>query len=179
VRVGDRLTVFHPGLTAACAKRAEEISGHAATARATERTADAQRGMRWQRKLMAGGACEATVYCAYGYEATCLCLPLGNYHNMADLQAVQDRTYDRARLGPPRVAREFISVEDYHGLVDLLVAIGLDLPAQDPVVTRIERLYERHAFVLEEGGAGLSGRARGKDAAARGKKVAKRAGRRG
>lgn len=136
VRVGDRLSIFSPALTGACAKRAEQVPG-----------------LEWQRKLMAGGACEATVFCTYGYEATCICLPLGNYHNMANLQGVETGTHDRARLGPPRVAREFISIHDFHGLVDLLVAIGLDLPNADPIIERIERLYARHAFVLNEGRA--------------------------
>lgn len=151
VRVGDRLTIFTPQLTAACAKRAEQIAGHAAAPMATQKSADVSRGMRWQRKLMAGGACEATVYCAYGYDATCLCLPLGNYHNMTNLQEVQDGTYDRARLGPPRIGPEYISIDDYHGLVDLLVAIGMELPTTNPVVERIEKLYAKHAFVLDEG----------------------------
>lgn len=153
VRVGDRMSVFSPGLTAACGRRAEQIAGLSGGA--------VREGWKWQRKLMAGGACEATVFCAYGYEATCLCLPLGNYHNMADLAEVQAGTYDRERNGPPRIGREFIALSDYEGLVDLLVAIGMDLPEANPVVERIERLYEKHAFVLGEGGGGRAERGRG------------------
>lgn len=149
VRVGDRMSIFDPRLTAACAKRAEEISGNAAAPTASQRNSDLA-GWRWQRKLMAGGACEATVFCAYGYQATCLCLPLGNYHNMADLAAVQDGTYDAARLGPPRVAREFIHKDDYFGLIDLLVAIGQRLPEGDPAMPRIAKLFETRSFVLAE-----------------------------
>lgn len=152
VRVGDRMSVFSPRLTAACAKRAEQIAGHAGAPRATDRNAAVAEGMKWQRKLMAGGACEATVFCAYGYEATCLCLPLGNYHNMADLADVQAGAYDVAVKGPPRVGREFIALSDYEGLVDLLVAIGMELPEANPVVERIEKLYEKHESVLREGG---------------------------
>lgn len=151
VRVGDRLSIFSPGLTAACAKRAEEIAGHAATPTAQQTAAATEKGMKWQRKLMAGGACEATVFCTYGYEATCLCLPLGNYHNMANLAEVQAGTYDRERLGPPRIEREVNALSDYEGLVDLLVAIGLRLPEADTAVERIEKLYARHEFVLAEG----------------------------
>ena len=94
VRVGDRMSIFSPRLTAACAKRAEQIARVPAQPQATRTAADIDKAaaMRWQRKLMSGGACEATVYCAYGYEATCLCLALGNYHNMADLAAVQAGT---------------------------------------------------------------------------------------
>lgn len=149
VRVGDRLSIFDPRLTNACAKRAEDIAGHGAGPTASQRASDIK-GWKWQRKLMAGGACEATVFCAYGYSATCLCLPLGNYHNMADLAAVQDGTYDEGRLGPARVGPEYIHRDDYHGLIDLLVAIGTSLPEGDPALPRIEKLYEKHAAVLAE-----------------------------
>ncbi len=137
VRVGDRLSIFDPRLTAACAKRAEDTAAAPNTQ------------LPWQRKLMAGGACEATVFCAYGHQATCLCLPLGNYHNMADLQQVQDKTYD-ASSGPPRIAREFIHKNDYLGLIALLTAIGTKLPENAPISERLENLYTKHAAVLDE-----------------------------
>ena len=72
VRVGDRLSIFTPWLTNACAKRAEELAGAPAQPTASQTAASAAGKMRWQRKLMAGGACEASVFCAYGYDATCL-----------------------------------------------------------------------------------------------------------
>jgi len=152
VRVGDRMSIFTPRLTAACARRAEQISNRPAqpTATRTQQEIEKAAAMRWQRKLMAGGACEATVFCAYGYDATCLCLPLGNYHNMADLAAVQDGKWDTAAQGSPRVAREFISLADFNGMVDLLVAIGQDLPEADPALDKIEALYTARAFVLKE-----------------------------
>lgn len=144
VRVGDRLSVFSPELTGAVARRAEEIAG-APQPTASQKLAEAPK-WKWQRKLMAGGACEATVFCAYGYEATCVCLPLGNYHNMADLAAVQAGTNTRA----PAVGPEYVSVADYHGLVDLLVACGRKLPTAAPVKERIEKLWAEKAFVLSE-----------------------------
>lgn len=144
VRVGDRLSVFSPGLTAAVAARAEEIAGGPASVTASQKLAQGP-AWRWQRKLMAGGACEATVFCHAGYEATCLCLPLGNYHNMADLAAVQAGT-NTAR---PRVGREFVSLADFDGLVDLLVACGERLPSSPPIGERIEKLWAERAFVLD------------------------------
>jgi len=143
VRVGDRLSVFSPALTEAIARRAEEVAGGPASVTASQKLADAP-AWKWQRKLMAGGACEASVFCASGYEATCVCLPLGNYHNMADLAAVQAG----ANTTRPRVAREFISVADYEGLVDLLVACGQRLPASAPLRERFERLWTERSFVL-------------------------------
>ncbi len=143
VRVGDRISVFTPSLTAAVAKRAEQIAGGPATVKASQKLSEAP-AWKWQRKLMPGGACEASVFCHCGYDATCLCLPLGNYHNMADLDAVQAGTNST----PAKVAREFISVSDFHGLVDLLVACGENLPEPEGVGALIEKLWRERAFAL-------------------------------
>jgi len=151
VRVGDRMSIFEPRLTAACARRAEEVFARPAQPIASQTAADISKGgaRPWQRKLMAGGACEASVFCGYGYQATCLCLPLGNYHNMPHLAELQAGTYDRTTYGPPRCAREFISVADFHGLVDLLVALAQKLPITETGTDRFERLYAERKFVLE------------------------------
>lgn len=143
VRVGDRLSTFSPTLTAACAKAAENVFGRPALPRASEKTSEL-RGRAWQRKLMAGGACEATVFCAFGHDATCLCLPLGNYHNMADLAAVQAGT----NTNPPRLALEHIALSDFHGLVDLLVECGCNLPHSSSIMDRIDSIWEKAAWVL-------------------------------
>ena len=145
VRVGDRMTIFSPSLTDACAQRAEETFGGASQPRASEKKSDLKT-RPWQRKLMAGGACEATVFCAYGYEATCLCLPLGNYHNMGDLTAVQAGTNTRRATIEP----ECIAIADYEGLVDLLVACGERLPEGPKVMPRLEKLWNERSFVLGE-----------------------------
>jgi endoglucanase len=144
VRVGDRLSVFSPSLSGAIAARAEQVAGGPASVTASQKNTAAP-AWKWQRKLMSGGACEATVYCHAGYEATCVCLPLGNYHNMAELAEVQAGT----NTTPARVAREFIGLDDYHGLVDLLVACGMNLPESAPVGPLVEKLWRERAFVLE------------------------------
>lgn len=143
VRVGDRISIFSPSLTDAIAKRAEEIAGGPASVRASEKLSDLPK-WKWQRKLMAGGACEASVFCDAGYEATCVCLPLGNYHNMADLDAVQARTNTR----PPRIEREYIALSDYEGLVDLLVACGQKLSRINSVRPLVEKLWGDKRFVV-------------------------------
>ena len=101
VRVGDRLSVFTPELT----NRVSTIALEHQKARPA---------FKFQRKLMAGGACEATAFASFGLNATCICLPLGNYHNMQDIDGVTTSN-KRARIG-----REFIAVADFHGLVELL-----------------------------------------------------------
>ena len=151
VRVGDRISIFSPELTGAVAKVAERIAGGPATPKASQKQSEMPK-WKWQRKLMAGGACEASVYCAYGYCATCVCLPLGNYHNMANLGEVQDGSF----AGVPRVGREYIGVDDYHGMVDLLVGCGVDLPASPGFVERLEKLWADKRFVV--GNTAESGR---------------------
>lgn len=143
VRVGDRVSVFTPELTGAVAKVAEDIAGGPAIPLASQKNADGPQ-WRWQRKLMPGGACEASVFCAYGYQSTCVCLPLGNYHNMADLDAVQAGS----NTTRPRVGREYIALSDFFGMVELLVGCGLSLPDRPPFKQRVERLWTDLAFVL-------------------------------
>lgn len=143
VRVGDRLSIFTPRLTDAVAKRAEQIAGGPAQALAQQKQGELP-AWRWQRKLMSGGACEASVFCDAGFDCMCICLPLGNYHNMGDLAAVQAGTNAR----PATIEREYISVRDYEGLVDLLVACGIDLPASGSHAALFEKLYAERAFVL-------------------------------
>lgn len=143
VRVGDRLSVFSPSLTDAVAKRAEQIAGGPAQPTASQKLNDLP-AWKWQRKLMSGGACEASVFCHAGYEATCLCLPLGNYHNMADLAAVQAGT----NTTPARIEREFIARADFEGLVDLLVACGQGMEATSAHGAVFERLWREKSFVL-------------------------------
>lgn len=158
VRVGDRISIFSPSLTEAIAKCASALAGGPATPHAKEKV-DKSRTWKWQRKLMAGGACEASVFCAAGYDATCVCLPLGNYHNMGDLAAVQEGTNTRKAT----VEREQIAISDFEGLVDLLVAcaqdprisagaggnpLGPGLKPSGSVAPLVEKLWRERAFVL-------------------------------
>jgi endoglucanase len=133
VRVGDRMSVFEPSLTNDIALLM------------TEHQKKHPR-FRWQRKLMPGGTCEATAFSTYGYRSTCLCLPLGNYHNMIDIDQVQ------AGQRPALIGPEFISVADFHGLVELLVlcAEGLESPTRPTLHARMETLLKEHGHVLEE-----------------------------
>jgi endoglucanase len=134
VRVGDRISIFSSALTGAVAKVAEKLAS------------DRKGGFKWQRKLMAGGACEASAFQAYGYEATCICLPLGNYHNMADLERVQ--AGDQAAIAAARTGHEYISAGDYKGMIDLLEACATGLADAEPILIRMEKLYADKSFVL-------------------------------
>ena len=131
VRVGDKASVFGPQLT----NRISAIM-----------TLHQQRhpSFKWQRKLMPGGTCEATTFSSYGYESTCLCLPLGNYHNMVDIDGVA------AGRRPARVGPEYISVNDYHGLIEMLVVCctQLDSAKVPTIASRMERLIAQHGSIV-------------------------------
>jgi putative aminopeptidase FrvX len=133
VRVGDRMSVFEPSLTNDIALLMTEHAKH-------------HPSFRWQRKLMPGGTCEATAFSTFGYRSTCLCLPLGNYHNMIDIDGVV------AGARPARVGPEFINVSDFHGLIEMLVicAEGLDSPTRPSLRGRMEALLHDNGHVLDE-----------------------------
>ncbi len=103
VRVGDATSIFDHQLTDAVVRLASASN------------------IPHQRRLMAGGSCEATAFCAFGYRATGLCLALGNYHNMVDIEGVA------AGRADARVAPETISLADFDGLVRLIAAVATGL----------------------------------------------------
>ncbi len=131
LRVGDKMSVFGPELT----NRIGAIMMDYAKANPT---------FKWQRKLMPGGTCEATTFTTYGHTSTCLCLPLGNYHNMSDIDEVN------AGKRPARLGPEFISISDFHGLVEMLVVTcaRLDDATIQSLRAWMDGLYAGRQFVL-------------------------------
>jgi len=136
IRVGDRTSIFNSSLTFFLTQQAEALVKDDSS-------------FRYQRQLMPGGTCEATVYDVYGFHAASMCVALGNYHNM-----------DRTR---GRMAAEFIDVEDWKNMVKLFVAVaraGHTYTGDNTALrTRIEKRFEdlRHLLVAKAGEAGLDG----------------------
>lgn len=97
LRVGDKATIFTPAATAYCQVVADEL-------------ARKDKSFQYQRKLMDGGTCESTAYCHFGYEATGICLPLVNYHNMDDAKK--------------KIAPESIDMRDFLNLAKWFVALA-------------------------------------------------------
>jgi endoglucanase len=124
IRVGDAATIFDPELS-------NRISNGAAKA-----------GIRHQRKLMDGGGCEATAFGVYGYQATGLCLALGNWHNRGNLDEFE------AGQADPIPMPEEISLSDFHGLVDLLVVAASAVDEETDLRQRFDDLYDRTAHIL-------------------------------
>jgi putative aminopeptidase FrvX len=125
IRIGDRATVFDRELSNLVCHAVEEA------------------GIKHQRKLMDGGTCEASAFGVYGYRATGLCLALGNWHNRGNLGEVEAGDTDAA------VAKlEEISIEDFHGLVDLLLVATEAVDGEDTRVERMDRHYESNRRYL-------------------------------
>ncbi|MEJ2644093.1 MAG: hypothetical protein P8180_04025 [Gammaproteobacteria bacterium] len=122
VRLGDRRTVFDAdGLKVLSDVAQQRLPG------------------RHQRRIMDGGACEATAATAFGLPAIGLSIPLGNYHN----QGFEGGPDCRAPQGP---APEFVHVEDIEG--QLSVCHGLmqsGLPWRDAWRDQRQRLVRLRA----------------------------------
>lgn len=104
LRVGDKASIFTPGLTAFCGRVATELARR-------------RKSFRFQRKLMDGGTCESTAYAVYGYDVTGICLALGNYHNMD--------------TDKRRIALEYVSLNDWKRMVDWFEALVMDPAGYD------------------------------------------------
>lgn len=95
VRLGDRRTVFDPNALNVLTQVAERrLTG------------------KYQRRIMDGGACEATAATVYGLPAIGISIPLGNYHN----QGLEGGPDSRGPDGP---SPEFVHQNDIDGMVAL------------------------------------------------------------
>lgn len=124
IRTGDRSTVFDRELT--------------------NRITDAARrgGIKHQRKLMAGGGCEATAFGGLGYQAAGLCVALRNWHNRGNLDLVE------AGRGRAVALPEEISLDDFHGLIDLILIAASAADDADTLAPRLRDLYDQQKGVL-------------------------------
>jgi len=97
LRVGDKASTFTSAATAHCQRVAEELG-------------ETNPSFRYQRRLMDGGTCESSAFCALGLEAAGVCVALGNYHNV-----------DSKRK---RIAPEYIDLNDFDNMVHWFTALA-------------------------------------------------------
>jgi putative aminopeptidase FrvX len=120
IRIGDRTSIFHSGLTYFLQTQAAEL-------------AKRDKSFKYQRALMPGGTCEATVYDVYGFTAGSICVALGNYHNMDAA---------REKIGP-----EYIDLADWRNMVKLFVQVARNGHTYEPghreLKQRLEKRYEK------------------------------------
>jgi endoglucanase len=133
LRVGDRLSAFSQDVLAELDEAARALAKRG-------------KGFKYQRALMDGGACEATVYAHAGFRTGALCLPLRNYHNHAPGGGM---------------AREYVHADDAENLVRWMTAYARGFPRLDGrrrLERDLARLWRRHRTRLEA----TSPRGRGK-----------------
>jgi endoglucanase len=132
VRLGDRRTVF----SADGMQLLSELA-----ARVLPQT--------HQRRIMDGGACEATAATAFGIPTLGLTVPLGNYHN----QGLEGGADCPRPQGP---APEFVHLDDVQGLLTLCRALfDARLRWGDPWATtrrRLSRNRRQYARLLNQDG---------------------------
>lgn len=126
IRLGDKTSIFNSALSHHLVEQAQRLQKH-------------EPSFKYQRALMPGGTCEATVYDAWGYITAAVCVPLGNYHNM-----------DRKR---GKVAAEHVDLDDWHSMVALLTAVarnGSDFkPGFTELKKRLNKLLADHIDLLK------------------------------
>ena len=125
IRTGDAAFTFSVEAEAILVKAKEEIQ---------KKDPD----FRVQRQLMSGGTCEASAFLLYGYQATGIAFPLGNYHNGTE---------------DGQIGAEFIHKEDYFSGIQLMVESVLH--ARDRQKTqfraRLQAVSDNHRSRLQTG----------------------------
>jgi len=124
VRVGDRLSVFDSRVTHWLETAFRDLK-------------TVKPATTWQRLLMAGGACEGSVFHRTGIPTGALCVALNNYHNMGPGTSIRS---------------ESISLRDWQGLYDFLFFLATEaksLKASDEAVAeRFRQLEEKGLAAL-------------------------------
>jgi putative aminopeptidase FrvX len=124
IRVGDRLSVYDHHLTRWLTDTAEAV-------------AQKDPDFRFQRALMPGGMCEATLFQLDGRGACALALALANYHNM----------------GPRGATAERVNRQDTEQLLQLLMALSATEPtlkSADKLREKLEKQHHRYAHRLRK-----------------------------
>ena len=127
VRVGDRLSIFDSRITHWLETAFRDLQA-------------VQPATIWQRLLMGGGTCEASVFHRAGLPTGALCVALNNYHNMGPDDAVR---------------AESISLRDWQGLYDFLFFLAT---AAKPVQVADEAVSQRFRQLEEKALAALKPR---------------------
>ena len=127
IRIGDKTSVFNSAISYFITQQADKL-------------AKKDKRFAFQRSLMPGGTCEATVYDAWGYMAGSICVALGNYHNM-------DRK--KGKIGP-----EYIDLNDWECMVKLFIAVAKAghefAPGHVELKAKLGKLYAEKSSLLNK-----------------------------
>jgi len=117
VRVGDKLSIFDSRVTHWLETAFRDL-------------AEQRPGTVYQRLLMGGGTCEASVFQRAGLPTGALCVALNNYHNMGPGQSIR---------------AESIALRDWQGLYDYLFFLATGAKS----VAEADALIEKRFALLE------------------------------
>ncbi len=125
IRLGDKTSIFNSSLSYFLTEQAAAL-------------AKENKSFKFQRTVMPGGTCEATVYDVFGFHAGSICVALANYHNM-----------DKEKK---RIAPEFIDVADWRNMVELFIAIAKTghtyAPGHKSLKARLLKRFESRKHLL-------------------------------
>lgn len=125
LRVGDRTSIFDSAFSRFIFNIADGMKQKDKT-------------FKYQRALMPGGTCEATVFDAWGYTSAAICVALGNYHNMDKLRE--------------RIAAEHVHLDDWKNMVRLFVEIARSFDGfsgnHDELKSRLIKRFETHRHLV-------------------------------
>tara|TARA_Y100000588_G_C14205508_1_gene904478 strand:- start:679 stop:1818 length:1140 start_codon:yes stop_codon:yes gene_type:complete len=114
IRVGDRWRIFDPFVTGGLVALAEELAAK-------------NPNFCFQRKLMDGGICEATVLANAGFRTGAVALPLANYHN----------------AGKKKLKAEIVHLDDALNLIALLVHLASHSSNIDQTLNQAQKHLEK------------------------------------
>lgn len=123
LRVGDRMTCFDPSMDLWLSQEAAALQ---------KKTAQFQ----FQRALMTGGACEASLFQVHGRRVGAMAMPLLNYHNMTD----------NGRIGP-----EIVDLDDFDNMLLLLEHLALNPPTATTyrrAKRELDKIFQKNAKQL-------------------------------
>lgn len=109
VRVGDKVSVFDSTVLSF-------INDYATSLRQKKIT------FSFQRKLMDGGRCEASVYQNFGFKTGAVCIPLAHYHNR------NNKTM--------HIQQEYVHYNDYSNMIDLCLSMVQNASSFSPSCKR-------------------------------------------
>lgn len=117
IRLGDKINTYTPGLLLYmedCARKLLDMPGR----------------FKYQRRVMDGGMCEASLFVCYGFPSAGIAFPLGNYHNMGD---------EPGPDGRPGLKAETVHILDLQYGVDLMLAICRDLSDYPKAIKKLAK----------------------------------------
>jgi endoglucanase len=113
LRLGDRMTLFNHDFTYALESIAKKIQAQ-------------DKNFKYQKRIMDGGACEASAFNLYGFKVSGISLPLINYHNQYLPHSFFDSKNLYSKNYKDKPHPEAVSINDIKNLIYFLKEIFIE-----------------------------------------------------